>query len=545
MKIQPKRHGEIINAYNNFDYEFLRTCNLAVVIDNDGNNILHHMAKHLDREGFEIIMQQDQSSFLDALNSRNKQGKTPLHMAATTLIETVAPDHSFIDYLISLGADTTIIDNDKMVVRRVKDFPAINKSRIELEQLNRRVCKNIESLMKQYDNNKASANISNSIPAPSVNNDRSLSVNNLISMLADNDMKGGAEEYSEYDPIDSVSIDIESDSETDDPLDTSESKDPLDTLDKLLDTTTEGYLDDLSTMSRGISVSSFDRLSDKSPSSPSSPSSPFPSPSPFSSSTSSYETHNHIPSRMINPKYDPSLFNDMEQERPRNTKDSKTYDSFLEKIMKNMNVDENEARLIRSVIRVKLMEEDESLRGYKGESKRIEKMEDIISSSSKLKKFIGKYDLAKIRKELGPDPRQLHEEISANIMKNLGVDDTEARFIKAVIGKILRENNEEYRQPNSSKTLLVEMKKRSSTKKKLKELLDTVDLEEIRKKMEENRRGRKKKKNRDSNRSSRKSSDKKSSDNERQERQTRQAKQNYLRAKNNRRYLLSDDMLNS
>jgi len=71
-------------------------------IDDNGNNIIHHLSKHGDLTLMKNVIKKNKIFLNTLINQRNQEGNTPLHVAVGGGNQNVA------DYLIKKGCDSSI-----------------------------------------------------------------------------------------------------------------------------------------------------------------------------------------------------------------------------------------------------------------------------------------------------------------------------------------------------------------------------------------------------------------------------------------------------
>lgn len=112
----------ILNAYNNAkitgNYSVLAASNLKTPIDDQGNTILHLIAKNLDLNTLAGIAKANPNAFsFDIVNVPNKDGDTPLHLAVVAVNQAGQQKQSeIINKLMELGANKNIPNNKGQVI---------------------------------------------------------------------------------------------------------------------------------------------------------------------------------------------------------------------------------------------------------------------------------------------------------------------------------------------------------------------------------------------------------------------------------------------
>ncbi|ADO67262.1 hypothetical protein crov229 [Cafeteria roenbergensis virus] len=84
---------KLINTLPNFD-----------CIDDNGNNICHHLASYGDEQIFKSLTKTHTPNWKSILNQRNDEGQTPLHVAVKNNKQKLAKD------FIKLGSNQDILD---------------------------------------------------------------------------------------------------------------------------------------------------------------------------------------------------------------------------------------------------------------------------------------------------------------------------------------------------------------------------------------------------------------------------------------------------
>ncbi len=86
------------------------------------------------------------------------------------------------------------------------------------------------------------------------------------------------------------------------------------------------------------------------------------------------------------------------QERPRDEKADEMYRSFIKKIMDLLGVDEETARLYRSVLKINLENNNPELRKRENDALKIKELENLMENKKKLQAALDKIDIEKIKK---------------------------------------------------------------------------------------------------------------------------------------------------
>ncbi len=74
--------NQVLKCYQNRDFDGLLKYKLSDPINNNGDTIIHVMAKNMDIDAFKTIMNKNINALNYAtMNSQNNNGMTPLHVA--------------------------------------------------------------------------------------------------------------------------------------------------------------------------------------------------------------------------------------------------------------------------------------------------------------------------------------------------------------------------------------------------------------------------------------------------------------------------------
>lgn len=95
----------VLNAYSSKDFDKLITMDLSQAIDSKGDTILHLIAKYLDKDSLEKILQKNPNILKDLVHKANSEGKTPGQVALESLKRKGSTDTSFLDRLQQLSHD--------------------------------------------------------------------------------------------------------------------------------------------------------------------------------------------------------------------------------------------------------------------------------------------------------------------------------------------------------------------------------------------------------------------------------------------------------
>ena len=91
-------------AYSNLVLKLIKTLPNFDCVDDDGNNICHHLAECGDEKIFTELSKSHSPNWSGILNQRNDEGQTPLHLAIKNNKQNLA------NKFIKLGANQDILD---------------------------------------------------------------------------------------------------------------------------------------------------------------------------------------------------------------------------------------------------------------------------------------------------------------------------------------------------------------------------------------------------------------------------------------------------
>ena len=173
-----KKYNNLKDAYDKKDFEYLAHSNLKQPIDNDGNTIVHLMAKRLDMAGFELIKSYNPSIFsYDVINLPNKKRQLPIHLALKAEINNNRDgSRKFVDYMINtLGANPDIPDNKNRIIvskNSKENHTSIYNMSDKINQMNEKIIANIRSIAQLAETKveDLSKNLSNELLGNNDNN---------------------------------------------------------------------------------------------------------------------------------------------------------------------------------------------------------------------------------------------------------------------------------------------------------------------------------------------------------------------------------------
>ena len=145
-----------MTIYLNRDFKLLSQKNLEQIVDNDGNTIIHIIAKNLDRDAFDEIKKYNQNAIkYSIINKSNKKMQYPIHLALKSIKKRNQQDHAFIEYMINvLGANPKIPNvNNHIIVSENddKDDKSLLDLKYKIDNLNKTVINNIKKLTMLID----------------------------------------------------------------------------------------------------------------------------------------------------------------------------------------------------------------------------------------------------------------------------------------------------------------------------------------------------------------------------------------------------------
>ena len=157
---------DVVAKYQNRNFISISPNDLIKKIDQEGNTIVHLMAKNLDQNAFETIRDIERElgrgstiTRSDVINARNNKGDTPLHVAMKAISEKNGEgdqaNYDFISLLVnSFNARTDIPDSQGRVVRQTNvNHPSssINNNLKSLESFGSSNHSTVSSVNSQHD----------------------------------------------------------------------------------------------------------------------------------------------------------------------------------------------------------------------------------------------------------------------------------------------------------------------------------------------------------------------------------------------------------
>lgn len=434
-------NDNIMKLYNEKNYNQLARQNLKKPIDEQGNTIIHYMAMNMDREAFDAIrkIQPDKLSY-DVINYPNKNGELPIHKAVEIAYmenKNGSYKHEFITYMIEiLKANPDVADSKNRIVIR-EDITTDDKK--ELERLNETVIKNINNISRNMTETTRStiSIVTNSDPKTDfIRNITEYYSNQSGGYNGKRKIKNYLTENGDYDSFHTSNRSHYTTSSriteaTDDWLDSmfersdnnnsdwSDGKSwkaedfNLFTSDRITSanrnnfsrSASSRYDDDTEsddTTDYDINLFTSDRVSQKSSSKRNSPYDNdiklFTSDRVSQKSSSNrnsardYELEDELKSTYRD--YMTTL------NRPRDEKTDELYRSFIKKIQDLLDVDEDTARLYRSIIKINIVKLNPELRGRENDTLKVKEMEKILENKNKLKSYLDKIDIEATRREM-------------------------------------------------------------------------------------------------------------------------------------------------
>ncbi|XWV26502.1 hypothetical protein QJ857_gp0567 [Tupanvirus soda lake] len=179
--------NDLLTAYLRKDYNTLASANLNQPVNNDGDTIIHIMAKNLDKAAFELILLTNPKAITySVINTPNKKSQLPIHLALEKIQENQQIGDDFINYMINvLGANPDIPDaNNRIIVSNIQNKnKTINENENKIKEHNNTVIKNIQSLIKiaEMNTDKLPGSISFSKEPVEMENDGNIDfIHNII-----------------------------------------------------------------------------------------------------------------------------------------------------------------------------------------------------------------------------------------------------------------------------------------------------------------------------------------------------------------------------
>ena len=404
---------ENLQFYKNRDFQKLSKCNLKKPIDNNGNTIVHLMAKNLDKEAFERIYDYNQYAFdSDVINCINNKSKTPLQLAYESNESNI---DEMVNYLIdSLGADPDICASDNFVIISDKENRGLLYMNEKYDKLNQNIMENIRKLSEMVKNND--------IVSSQKNPDKITFLRKLIDRynqmgsyqgrrtIQDSDKSSSYMKLDAYIRADVVNNKPETDSDIvnnysgdrryqnetsrdmnqrliesgnadSNNIDSSNYTATLDQTDANIRKGDSLWYDDV--------ISRDERPLDK-----------------FRGGRRKYTSDYDDNSDSINlftqdrETSDSDWYDDYEQSRQRNPETDELYRSFIKRIMDLLNVDEEAARFYRAALKMDLTFRKPELAKRVNDPEKVKELEKLMKDKETLKKAIDKLDEKLIRKTM-------------------------------------------------------------------------------------------------------------------------------------------------
>lgn len=101
-------------SYSNLVLNLIKTLPNFDCVDDDGNNVCHHLAKSGDYKIFTQLQKKHSPNWNGILNQQNHLGQTPLHLAIKNNKQKLA------DKFITLGADENILDINGNTCKKIQ-----------------------------------------------------------------------------------------------------------------------------------------------------------------------------------------------------------------------------------------------------------------------------------------------------------------------------------------------------------------------------------------------------------------------------------------
>lgn len=112
-------------SYSDLVLNIIKTLPNIDCIDDDGNNICHHLARYGDKKILNKMSKDHKPNWKSLLNKRNDEGDTPLHIAAK--------NNNLVNEFIKLGADKNICDvnGNKVSLEKISQKGGGNSQKIK------------------------------------------------------------------------------------------------------------------------------------------------------------------------------------------------------------------------------------------------------------------------------------------------------------------------------------------------------------------------------------------------------------------------------
>ena len=460
---QMEEKKKIFRHFGDGEYDILAKCRLELKLDNEGNNILHLMAKYLDYDGFKELYDHNPKHFFSALDAYNDAGKTPAHLALESLLKKNNSDHSIIFLLKSMGANIKKPSRNGDVIETEESPNTNDDSNKNVMSLDKQIKSKLEKLFGITGNDDSGSKENGiKLMTKSEKNDDSGSKENGLKLLMNyynskkhhmNDNFDKKNPYITVDDLKNGNIPTELDTEIDEIAIIISGKllqkdvenigkdnmiggdnftDDLDDVQNELDNSTEDLddvLNELGNMGNTDDLSDYEleRIIQSDTETETETETELESPDyntkPERNTKRNiilreerYVSDRYVPKRMINVNYDTSLF---PPERIRDPEANELFKSFLGILSDKLNISEDEARFYRAVINRKIQDDNENLRGFKNDLAKAKEIEKLLKNPKKLKAFLNEIDLEKIRKEMNARraEREKNKPTSGNVDK--------------------------------------------------------------------------------------------------------------------------------
>jgi hypothetical protein len=149
-----KINTNLLNLYSKKNYDAIAFENLKQSVNNNGDTIIHLMAKNLDKAGLELIMLKNPNAIsYDVINTANKQSQLPIHLAMETIKNNNITGNDFINFMINtLGANPEIPDKANRIIVNNTNSKQNNSiydmNEKNIKEYNNTIIKNIKDLSK-------------------------------------------------------------------------------------------------------------------------------------------------------------------------------------------------------------------------------------------------------------------------------------------------------------------------------------------------------------------------------------------------------------
>lgn len=140
-------NNDFLTAYALRNFNVLAHSDLSRGVDDNDDTIIHLLAKNLDKDGLDQIIKINPGAITNTvLNKQNKNNETPLHCALDAIKKNQQSNQEFVDYLIELGANPNIPDKNHRVIIDVNN-QSVDERANKINDLNDLVKQNIGLLM--------------------------------------------------------------------------------------------------------------------------------------------------------------------------------------------------------------------------------------------------------------------------------------------------------------------------------------------------------------------------------------------------------------